>query len=207
MSSAQDFDSLSNQKSEIVGQEPQQNGGEDEEGPGGEYEIEEILEAKKGQLEKYGYRVSWKGYGPEHNSWVNEEDAGNAQDLIDAFWESRGGRPPVSRAERRARKSEAPDRDDDEMSAKKPRRATGKRSMREPSRKMSSEHTKADLTGMRMPVPSWNHLIRQIDTVERIDNTLYVFFTLHNGERVREETSVFADKCPKLLITFYEANL
>ncbi|KAF9219710.1 hypothetical protein BS17DRAFT_740146 [Gyrodon lividus] len=34
-----------------------------------------------------GYFVKWKGYAAEHNSWVDEQDAGNAQEVIDQFWE------------------------------------------------------------------------------------------------------------------------
>jgi len=58
--------------------------GEDDE----EYEIEAILDAKNGAFPggKMGYLVKWKGYGDEHNSWVVQEDAANAQDLITEFW-------------------------------------------------------------------------------------------------------------------------
>ncbi|KAH9840072.1 uncharacterized protein C8Q71DRAFT_703358 [Rhodofomes roseus] len=69
--------------------------GDDEE----EYEIERIMDAKIGMFAKgrMGYLVKWKGYGDEHNSWVDEQDAGNAHDLIDEFWarnkkEKRAGR-------------------------------------------------------------------------------------------------------------------
>ncbi|TCD71788.1 hypothetical protein EIP91_003131 [Steccherinum ochraceum] len=53
-----------------------------------EYEIEVILEAKHGMFgnSNIGYLVKWKGYGPEDNSWVNEEDAQGAKDLIDEYW-------------------------------------------------------------------------------------------------------------------------
>ncbi|CCM02567.1 uncharacterized protein FIBRA_04670 [Fibroporia radiculosa] len=53
-----------------------------------EYEIEKILEAKLGTFPdgRMGYLVKWKGYGEEHNSWVDEQDAGNAQNLIEDYW-------------------------------------------------------------------------------------------------------------------------
>jgi len=56
-----------------------------------EFEISAILDAKRGYFQnaKYGYLVSWKGYEAEHNSWVNEDDAGNAEDLIKEFWAKR----------------------------------------------------------------------------------------------------------------------
>jgi len=63
-----------------------------------EYEIEEVIESQKGYFGdgKYGYFVKWKGYPSEDNSWVHEDDAANAQDLINKYWEnkrkvSRGG--------------------------------------------------------------------------------------------------------------------
>ncbi|KAF8552863.1 hypothetical protein OG21DRAFT_1498097 [Imleria badia] len=73
-----------------VNEEPEETaaeGGEEEEEEE-EYEIEQIIDAKKGQFPggRMGYFVKWKNYGQEHNSWVDERDAGNAKELIDLFW-------------------------------------------------------------------------------------------------------------------------
>lgn len=71
---------------------------EDEEAPGEdgdeqdeEYEIEEVIDSKKGHFDdgKFGYFVKWKGYPSEDNSWVHEDDAANAQDLITKYWENK----------------------------------------------------------------------------------------------------------------------
>ncbi|KAG6884184.1 hypothetical protein C0993_000559 [Termitomyces sp. T159_Od127] len=53
-----------------------------------EYEIEEILNAKKGYFPdgRMGYFVKWKGFNSSENSWVDEHDAGNAKALIEEFW-------------------------------------------------------------------------------------------------------------------------
>ncbi|KAJ7095476.1 hypothetical protein C8R43DRAFT_1049382 [Mycena crocata] len=207
-----------------------------------EYEIEAILDAKKGQFEKnkLGYFVKWKGYSDEHNSWVTEEDAGNATDLISAFWaerkkkeaprkapESVSKRPrksvgvnesdvgesasaPV--AKKRARKSEsvkATEKDDDERPAKKPRKPT-ERKTASAARNTSADLLNDDEVGNmaeHMHAPSWDQLIKQIDTVERLDDKLYVYFTLNNGDRIREDSETCADKFPKMLISFYESNL
>lgn len=71
---------------------------ENEEAPGEEgdeqdeeYEIEDVIESQKGYFDdgKYGYFVKWKGYPSEDNSWVHEDDAANAQDLITKYWENK----------------------------------------------------------------------------------------------------------------------
>ncbi|KAG1770205.1 hypothetical protein EDD22DRAFT_91492 [Suillus occidentalis] len=71
---------------------------EDEEAPGEdgdeqdeEYEIEDVIESQKGYFDdgKFGYFVKWKGYPSEDNSWVHEDDAANAQDLITKYWENK----------------------------------------------------------------------------------------------------------------------
>ncbi|KAF9025349.1 hypothetical protein BDZ89DRAFT_1161785 [Hymenopellis radicata] len=63
----------------------------DEEGDEEEYEIEEILDVDPEAFdgEKTGYWVKWKNYDDKFNTWVSEEDAGNAQELIDEFWRKR----------------------------------------------------------------------------------------------------------------------
>jgi len=54
-----------------------------------EYEIEKILEGKLGVFGsgRMGYLVKWKGYDDSHNSWVDENDAGNAEGLIKEYWD------------------------------------------------------------------------------------------------------------------------
>ncbi|KAJ8520314.1 hypothetical protein ONZ45_g2892 [Pleurotus djamor] len=57
-----------------------------------EYEIEAILDAKKGMFEagRIGYFVKWKGYPHSENSWVDEKDAENAKELTDVYWKAKG---------------------------------------------------------------------------------------------------------------------
>ncbi|ETW79255.1 hypothetical protein HETIRDRAFT_428870 [Heterobasidion irregulare TC 32-1] len=67
-------------------EEAREGNGEEDDEP--EYEIEQILDAKNGVFPqgRMGYLVKWKGFKEEDNSWVDEEDARNAHDLIEAFW-------------------------------------------------------------------------------------------------------------------------
>ncbi|KAI5121639.1 hypothetical protein M0805_001167 [Coniferiporia weirii] len=88
---------------------------EDEE----EYEIEAIIDSKRGKFKpgEHGYLVKWKGYGPEHNSWVSEGDAVNAKELIDEFFRKKStkggtpgkprGRPSKAASEKDSRPSPA----------------------------------------------------------------------------------------------------
>jgi hypothetical protein len=53
-----------------------------------EYEIETIIKSgMRGQGRRRGlqYLVRWKGYGPESDTWVREDDMAHARDLIEEF--------------------------------------------------------------------------------------------------------------------------
>ncbi|KAG8951823.1 hypothetical protein FRC04_005515 [Tulasnella sp. 424] len=65
---------------EVVDEE--EGGDEDE-----EYEIEEILDCKKGKFApgRWAFFVSWKGYGQDDNSWVDEPDF-FAKEMIEKWW-------------------------------------------------------------------------------------------------------------------------
>jgi len=54
---------------------------------------------------------------------------------------------------------------------------------------------------------SWETLVKNVDTVERVGETLMVFFTLHTGEAVREDTKICKERFPQKLLQFYEDNL
>ena len=51
---------------------------EDDDGEHTEWEVERILRKNK----RGDYLVKWKGFGPEHNSWVKRDDIANAPDLV-----------------------------------------------------------------------------------------------------------------------------
>ena len=60
-----------------------------------EYEVERILNHRDRKVRTKGnrtvirtdYLVSWKGYGPEHNSFEPEKNLKNAQDAIQEYWD------------------------------------------------------------------------------------------------------------------------
>ncbi|PCH44632.1 hypothetical protein WOLCODRAFT_154664 [Wolfiporia cocos MD-104 SS10] len=53
--------------------------------------IEHILDVQRGAFPNWrtSYLVKWRGCGEEHNIWVDEGDAGNAQGLIDEYWDAK----------------------------------------------------------------------------------------------------------------------
>ncbi|KAF8518944.1 hypothetical protein BU17DRAFT_66110 [Hysterangium stoloniferum] len=229
---------------------------EDEE----EYEIESILDAKNGAFPggKMGYLVKWKGYDDEHNSWVVQEDAANAQDLINEFWEQqkrdKKSKTKGTTSRGRARKSEteevsrepdevpssnkrkkstpggksksgAEEEQEDEPEPEKPQAKKAKTSAVKKAKEQTTppeERNAMDVDAepvvaepaQYMPIDdktrekkSWETLVRSIDTIERIDGTLKVFFTLKNGDRVVETSKECAKHFPQKLISFYESNL
>ncbi|KAJ7623744.1 hypothetical protein FB45DRAFT_926625 [Roridomyces roridus] len=211
-------------------------GGDEEEQEEGVYEIEEILDARKGIFEKgkLGYFVKWLGYEEDQNSWVTEEDAEGAGELINLYWDkvnakkaaSKRGRksagveetaseagesvsaPPA--AKKRGRKSAAA-KEEEERPVKKARKsaAADNKKGRSRARVQEEEGSEESIGNMsaHMDDPDWSHLIQIIDTVERVDDKLFVYFTLNTGERIREDSELCGDKFPKMLLRFYESNL
>ncbi|KAK7466306.1 hypothetical protein VKT23_005033 [Stygiomarasmius scandens] len=93
-------------------------GDEDDE----EYEIEEILKHRRNMFEdgRIGYFCRWKGYGPDQNSWVDEKDAGNATELIDAYWAKQNAKKkPRKSTDAKTRQSTAAESPDPAPAPKK----------------------------------------------------------------------------------------
>ena len=49
-----------------------------------EYEVEAIVDSKR-ETDGWYYRVKWKGYGPEENTWEPLSNLTHAQDLVSEF--------------------------------------------------------------------------------------------------------------------------
>ncbi|KIK49071.1 hypothetical protein CY34DRAFT_70603 [Suillus luteus UH-Slu-Lm8-n1] len=202
---------------------PEEDGDEQDE----EYEIEDVIESNKGYFGdgKFGYFVKWKGYPSEDNSWVHEDDAANAQDLITKYWEnkrrtSKGGprkaadaaKPKASRdQEEQEEKEQNASSDDDEARAKKKPRKSQGASAKKVTKQLAEDEEEVTFGSMKkhMTIASWEALVESIDTIERGDEgDLYVYFKIkHSDVRMREVSRICAQKFPQKLIKFYESNL
>ncbi|KAJ7787704.1 hypothetical protein B0H14DRAFT_2629070 [Mycena olivaceomarginata] len=181
---------------------------EDDKSEKEDYEIEAILEAKKGQFkknpQKLGYYVKWKGYDETHNSWVLEDDA-NAPELIKAFRAEcdkkkksprKAAGEPASKRGARMHPRPRPPREEARAQVigqggqqrGGPRRAARRRKPRE-NNILGSASTTAneptenieigDMSQQHMHTPTWEHLIKIIDTVDQVDKHLVIHFTLY----------------------------
>ncbi|KAF8074716.1 hypothetical protein FPV67DRAFT_1574815 [Lyophyllum atratum] len=204
-----------------------------------EYEIEAILDAKRGSFPegRIGYLVKWKGYGESENSWVDEQDAGNATVLIDEYWKTHTKKPRKStdtKSPKRPRKSiaseEAPDTstkkrgrkslpaaasvtDDEDVKEVRTTKKVKKNGAMKPeseerSHPMDEEAVVLTDMAQYMNLPTWEHIVKTIDTIEKeADDSLSIYFRLNSGERIKESSKLCAERFPQKLIKFYESNL
>ncbi|KAK2465696.1 hypothetical protein APHAL10511_002240 [Amanita phalloides] len=168
-----------------------------------EYEIEAIKAAKRGMFPsgRMGYLVKWKGYGEEDNSWVDELDAGNADELIKEFWKKKGSRKAEAKG-KRGRKSSAPadEESDTEATSAAPKKRGRKSQPRvssaeseEAGRMLKKARKDSPLKDLENDVtiqdqdedeeivigdmskyesyPSWEEVIDTIDTIEKDTTT------------------------------------
>jgi len=62
------------------------------------FEVEAILkhrERKFRNRERTQYRIKWKGYGDEHNTWEPAENLSGSAELVAKYWEALGLPQPM----------------------------------------------------------------------------------------------------------------
>ncbi|KAJ7884395.1 hypothetical protein B0H14DRAFT_2700743, partial [Mycena olivaceomarginata] len=206
---------------------------EDDDSEKEDHEIEAILEAKRGHFKKHPqklwYYVKWKGYDETQNK--------NAPELIKAFRAERdekkslrkaagkpalkgGARmslaaydldaeasPSASAAKKRGRKSSVKTADKEEDLDERPTKKPRENKTLASASTTANEPTENIAIGDMSHTPTWEHLIKSINSVERVDEHLVIHFTLHTGEHVKEDSELCHEKFPKKLLQFYEGNL
>jgi len=165
-----------------------------------EYEIEGIMDSQRASKGKFRYFVKWKGYDESHNSWVEEDDAGNATELINTYWRSikgkkaagrksaapaseKGSESSTSAAKKRGRTSAKQESDIEEIddgerlsAAKKARKSNGTSKSVKKSESvapMEVDESETEHVGdmsKYAKYQSWEKLIKSIDTVEKGDD-------------------------------------
>ncbi|CAE7168071.1 unnamed protein product [Rhizoctonia solani] len=212
---------------EVVEEHEEENGSEsgedDEEG----YEVEAILDAKwqYNKRGKWSYFVRWKNYGPEDDLWIDEEDAAGAEDLITEYHETNNlprdgkgkkgpakkGRPSANAQKKRKADADEMEVDQEEAPKKQPKRGrASKTKAPEPkSEAEEEEEEEHDFVSMDdyLKKTRWDDLIKEIDTVENSGDELIALITRADGQKSKVSTTVLAERCPQMLIAFYETHL
>ncbi|WWC63577.1 uncharacterized protein I303_106181 [Kwoniella dejecticola CBS 10117] len=194
---------------------------EDEEEGEGEYEVEAIIDhkQKKGnQAGKYEYLVSWKGYGPEHNTWEPEEHVAHAGDIVTRYWSGKPKQPiaPTSQSKKRDRPSAGGSSTPVPTSQKKSAARTNGNSRKSVKQQDDEDEEEfptyeishVDSTAKYEDVPDWEDTIISVDTIERSSrNELTIYMTMVGGEKVAVPTELAYKRCPQKVLQFYEKHL
>ncbi|CAO1637099.1 unnamed protein product [Parajaminaea phylloscopi] len=221
----------------------QQNGGQD--GSDGEEEEEEYEIAKIHQHEpgvfaerpadEMAYFVSWVGYGSEHDSWVREEDAENAADMLSEYWRKQVPDKKVRKISKFADKVWV------ELEQERASKKRGRESQIRPSSRAANVKGKGKVKSGKFEdgedsddnvdvsrlgadekeaylkrrarrryekKGDWHDDVDSIDTVERNDEgRLIAYVKFKDGSRLAYDTAVVNHRCPQKIIALYESRL
>ncbi|ORY29693.1 hypothetical protein BCR39DRAFT_168420 [Naematelia encephala] len=181
--------------------------------------------------------VSWRGYGPEHNTWEPQEHVEHAQDVVTAYWNTRP-KTNSKQTAKRGRPSSTPQPSKSVKTAKTSnggRRGRGSKSARQADDDEFDddvpefEATHVDSMDNYEDVRDWEELVKTVDTIEKTSDGLVVYMTIPfiicvylvlllctchrlgmiriGGERVGQSTEVAYKRCPQKILKFYESHL
>lgn len=169
------------------------------------YEVEKIVDHKKFKT-GIKYRVRWKGYTEDDDTWEWANNVGvNCSELIEEYWTSKGGRPGTKGTKRGQDKSKVAE-------SKKPEEEKPEEEIPVPPRSPTPvpEETKVKESEEKEekpipdPIPRSNEKI-EIDSVIGItkkDNTLYYVGHTKKGEVVWISSERVKRERPDLVIDF-----
>lgn len=86
-----------------------------------EYEVQNIVShriVRVGKKPTLQYEVKWKGYKSSENTWESSKSTENAQDLVDLYWDTKGGgQIEREKVERKLRGESSPSDEDEDAAS------------------------------------------------------------------------------------------
>ncbi|WWC90448.1 uncharacterized protein L201_005383 [Kwoniella dendrophila CBS 6074] len=203
---------------------------DEEEEDEGEYEVEAIVDhrQKKGaQAGKHEYLVSWKGYGPEHNTWEPEDHVAHANDIVARYWATKPKQAVSQKKDtlKRSQSSQGGSSTPVPKSNKHTNGATGGSQKQQSRAKQQQQQDELELeddddqfpefelshvdsTAKYEDVADWEDTVISVDTIERSSkDELVIYLTMVGGEKVAVATEVAYRRCPNKVLKFYEKHL
>jgi len=182
--------------SNVVNEETNESGGDEEPE---EFQVEEVLDRRTGAGGKIEYLLSWKGYGPEDNTWEPQENL-DCPELIDAFnkkWHEKRKKEKENKtaapasAKKRVAEQAVKDKTSDKQVSKKSKKPL-----------MTSEKTQA-VTGFdRKLEPD-----KIIGATDSSGELMFLMKWAGSDEADLVPARQANIKCPQVVIKFYEERL
>ncbi|KAL8779609.1 MAG: hypothetical protein Q9194_001352 [Teloschistes cf. exilis] len=191
------------------------------------YSPEELTFASQGVMR---YEIKWKGYEKKADrTWETEENLEGAREILEAYWESVGGKPlptskslagkkrgrqstggrnstgshrePASKKKKRGRKSALSNEDRDNNTSTSP----------------PAGHTDINPDTWKPPDPddnAWDPLIMSVDTIEKdAQNEMWAYLVWNEKNedgrfnRSKARLATCNKACPQRMLQFYEKHV
>ncbi|TYJ52783.1 hypothetical protein B9479_006587 [Cryptococcus floricola] len=199
-----------------------------------EYEVEAILGHRKTRGNKLEYHVSWKNYGPIHNSWEPEANVSHAEELLKIYWDKQKeaeSKEPEPAPKKRGRPSKDSVRasssrvsaslavkEDNEPALKRSRTSAvngRKRVVKDSSEEPEEEDEPAandpeyiDEYTAYMKMKDWENVVESVDTIDMDDDgKIIVLVTMTKGTKSVIPRDLAYERFPYKVLKFYESHL
>ncbi|KAI5211885.1 hypothetical protein E4T38_00900, partial [Aureobasidium subglaciale] len=183
---------------------------DEEEDNADEYVVEKIMKHAFDNGKDCLYEVKWLGYeNVEDRTWEPEENLEGAMDVLQAYWDSIGGKPtakPKTPAKKGTKRKAATAQNTPEVASSSTTKKRGRNSVK--TAEEQPEHAKMS----SLPEGSWEDHVQLIDAVEQAGDgdskgDLVVYLLWEDGKQTQHSVKVCRQKCPQKLLDYYESKL
>ncbi|TGO53720.1 hypothetical protein BOTNAR_0288g00020 [Botryotinia narcissicola] len=161
------------------------------------------------------FQVKWEGYEKKSDmTWEPEENLETAQDILNAYLETVGGKEQLIEQynEKRAEAAEAAEK---KQSKKRGRPSTGvstpqsngKRSRKNGHPASSTPPASREATSFKPPTGSWEDDVVTIEAMEGPNAEVIVYLTWKGGAKSQHPLHQVYKRCPQKMLSFYERHL
>ncbi|KAI4252976.1 MAG: hypothetical protein LQ352_003973 [Teloschistes flavicans] len=200
---------------------------EDEDDDGEIFVVEKILshhdEFEDGVMR---YEIKWKGYEKKADrTWETEDNLEGAREILEAYWNSIGGKPVPSNkplvSKKRGRQSSGRastgSRHEPATKKKKGRKSAMAIEDRDASDEPPAGHTDVNPDTWKPPSPddnAWDPLIMSVDTIEKdAQNEMWAYLVWNEKNddgrfnRSKARLATCNKACPQRMLQFYEKHV
>ncbi|KAF7854596.1 hypothetical protein EAF04_010405 [Stromatinia cepivora] len=177
-----------------------------------EFVVEKILKHAIDEEGVLRFQVKWEGYDKKSElTWEPERNLETAQDILNAYLESVGGKEHLmdqfwEKKAEAAEKKQGKKRGRPSTGAATPQ-TNGKKSRKNGHPSSSTPPASLDSKQFRPPTGSWEDDVVTIEAMEGPNAEVIVYLTWKGGAKSQHPLHQVYKRCPQKMLSFYERHL